>query len=183
MMKCDYLLWRCPTRSLLFIVCMLINTAGAHAETYHIGSGDLLSVNVYGEPDLSRERLRVTTQGTISFPLLGDIKVAGQTEKDIEKAVTEKLRDGYLKKPRVSVSVLEYRMFYVTGQVRSPGGYHYVEGLNVRKAIALAGGFTVRASEKKLMVIPDDDPENKVRVDMATRLGPGDILHVGESFF
>ena len=90
----------------------------------------------------------------------------------------------YLLNPQVTVSIDEYRNFYVNGMVEKPGGYPYSPGLTVRKAISIAGGFKERAARDKINVIHDDDPkQTPQKVDLNTALLPGDIVTVEESFF
>jgi len=165
------------------ILLLLISISSQASEPYRIGSGDLLAIVVYGEPDLSLLQVRVGTEETISFPLLGEVYIGDLALGEVEKKFTALLLDGYLKKPKVTVSILEYRMFYVTGQVKRPGGYHYINGLTVRKAIALAGGFTVRGSKNKMIKIPEKENDSTEKVNMKSILGPGDILNINESFF
>ena len=94
------------------------------------------------------------------------------------------LADGYLKHPRVTVSISTYRQFYVHGEVKKPGGYNYLDGLTVQKAVALAGGFTERASESKITLQREKDPDNPMeKAKLNERVYPGDIITVGESFF
>jgi len=157
---------------------------GQEKENYKIGPGDLLSINVFGEEDLSLSEVRISGSGAISFPLLGEINVMGMTSKELEDYITKLLIDGYLKKPEVTVSILQYRMFYVHGEVKKPGGYSYVDGLTVQKGIALAGGFTERASQSKINLVREDKPDEEQKsVDLNTRVKPGDIIIVGESLF
>jgi polysaccharide export outer membrane protein len=86
--------------------------------------------------------------------------------------------------PQVTVTVEEYRNYYVNGHVEKPGGYPYAPGLTVRKAISIAGGFKERAARDKINIIREDDPTNTSRrVDLNTLINPGDILTVEESFF
>ncbi len=157
---------------------------GVIAKGYIISSGDLINITVFGEPDLSLDEVRVASNGTISFPLLGEIVVKGFSSAMLEKHLADRLRDGYLKKPKVTVSILEYRMFYVNGEVHKPGGYKFVDGLNVQKAIALAGGFSERASKSKITLIREDFPDTPLySVELNVEVRPGDILTVGESYF
>jgi len=162
---------------------LLLPLQAYSAEPYQLGAGDLISVQVYDEPDMGLEQVQVGTEGTVSMPLLGEIKVAGLSVGELEKKITDLLLEGYLKKPKVTVSVLEYRLFYVTGQVKKPGAYNYVVDLTVRKAIAIAGGLTIRGSDDKLKVIPEDKAGVEQQVSLESQMGPGDILNVGETFF
>ena len=152
--------------------------------SYKLGSGDMITVRVLGEDDLKRERVRLSDAGTLSFPVLGEIKVKGMTVGALEQYIAKGLKGRYLLNPQVTVSIEEYRNFFVNGMVEKPGGYPYSPGLTVRKAISLAGGFRERASREKLNIIRDDDPsQTPRRVDLGTAILPGDILTVEESFF
>jgi polysaccharide biosynthesis/export protein VpsN len=176
-------------------VLLLVSTlAGAQAPTpagssnslsfYRLGVGDLISVRVFGEDDLSRDKVRVTDAGTVAYPILGEIKVLGRTVGELEKMVADGLRGRYLVNPRVTVTIDEYRQFFIDGQVGKTGGYPYQPGLNVAKAISLAGGLRERASVNKMYIIREGDkPQNRIKVDMSTEVRPGDILTIEESFF
>jgi len=165
--------------------------AAAHAQaqgqqlsTYKLGSGDLISIRVLGEDDLKREKIRLSDAGTVSFPVLGEIRVRGMTVGALEEHITTGLKGRYLLDPKVTVSIEEYRNFFVNGMVEKPGGYPFVPGLTVRKAISIAGGFKERASREKINVIRDDDASQTAkRVDQNTPVFPGDIVTVEESFF
>lgn len=151
---------------------------------YRVDTGDRISVTVYQEPDLSVQGARVKANGTITLPLLGDLKVAGLTSQDLHNLITARLLDGYLKKPSVAVSIDSYRLYYIKGEVSRPGGYSFVDGLTVAKAVALAGGYTVRASERSISLVRESDPETPIEsVGPNTAILPGDIITVGESFF
>ncbi len=151
---------------------------------YRVDTGDRISITVYQEPDLSVNDVRVKADGTISYPLLGDLHVAGSTSQELQNLVLRKLLDGYLKKPSVTVSIDSYRLYYIKGEVTRPGGYTFVDGLTVAKAVALAGGYTERASESKISLIRESDPDNALEaVSVNTAIRPGDIITVGESFF
>ena len=152
--------------------------------TYKLGSGDMISVRVLGEDDLRRDKVRLSDAGTLSFPILGEIKVKGMTVGALEQYIAKGLKGRYLLNPQVTVSIDEYRNFFVNGMVEKPGGYPYSPGLTVRKAISLAGGFKERASREKINIIRDDDPsQTPRRVNLNAAILPGDILTVEESFF
>jgi polysaccharide export outer membrane protein len=151
---------------------------------YQIDTGDRISITVYREADLSVKGVRVKADGTIAIPLLGDLRVAGLTTRELQNLVTIRLLDGYLKKPNITVSIDSYRLYYIKGEVSRPGGYSFVDGLTVAKAVALAGGYTARASESNISLVREADPDNPIEsagVNVAIR--PGDIITVGESFF
>jgi len=168
----------------LLLFSSLLPTAMAASGSYKLSSGDVISIQVYGEEDLSFERILLTDSGRISYPFLGEINTIGKTTKALEKDIISGLKDGYLKHPKVTVSIIEYRAFFMRGEVRSPGGYPYKPGLTVRKAIALAGGLTERASEGKMFIIKDGMSDHKpARVKMRDKIGPGDIITIEQSFF
>lgn len=119
---------------------------------YKIGVNDILEIRVYEEPDLSKTT-RVASDGTISFPLLGDIKTAGLTARELEKNLTELLARDYLVNPHVSVFVKEYAKISILGQVVKPGTYEIKGGLTLTQAISMAGGFTDIADTSKVSLI------------------------------
>lgn len=152
--------------------------------SYRLGAGDVVSIRVFGEDDLSREKVKLTDAGTVPYPVLGELHVLGMTVGDLEQLITNGLKGRYLVNPRVSVLIDEYRPFYVNGMVEKPGAYPYKPGLTVRKAASLAGGFKERASSEKMYVIREGDRSQKpMKVELNTLIGPGDILTVEESFF
>jgi polysaccharide biosynthesis/export protein VpsN len=152
--------------------------------SYKLGSGDMISIRVLGEDDLKREKLRLSDAGTVSFPILGEIRVRGMTVGALEDFITKGLQGRYLLDPKVTVSIEEYRNFFVNGLVEKPGGYQFVPGLTVRKAVSIAGGFKERAARDKINIIRDDDPtQTPRRVDLGSPVMPGDILTIEESFF
>lgn len=174
-------------RSFLAVAAVVISIPGSHAQelsSYKLGSGDTISIRVLGEDDLKRERVRLSDAGTISFPVLGEVRVKGLTVGALEEHITKGLKGRYLLNPQVTISIDEYRHFYVNGMVEKPGGYPFSPGLTVRKAISLAGGFKERASREKIHIIRDDDPRQTPRkVDLNASVLPGDILTIEESFF
>lgn len=153
------------------------------SDGYLLGVGDRISVIVLGEKDLSMELL-VNGQGSINYPFLGEIRVAGLTVNALRDEIEGRLKPDYLLDPQVTVQVLEYRKFFVNGEVQRPGGFSWQPGMTVRKAAALAGGFTQRASRSRLFIIRDADADKKpVQVDIDARVAPGDILTIDQSFF
>ena len=151
---------------------------------YRLGSGDVISIQVLGEEDLRREKIRLSDAATISYPILGEIKLYGKTVAELETYIRDGLTGRYLVNPQVTVTIVEYRSFYINGQVEKPGGYPFIPGLTVRKAISLAGGFKERASKDKIFVIRDDDrSQTSKRISQDESVRPGDIITVEESFF
>lgn len=157
---------------------------GQFLSTYRLGTGDILSIRVFGEPDLSSTSMRLTDTGTIFLPTIGEVKVGGMTLGQIENLVADRLRGRILVNPKVSVSVDQYRPFFINGMVRSPGAYPYQPNLTVRKAASLAGGLHERASLKKIFVIRADSKlQNPERINFDNVIYPGDIVTIEESFF
>ncbi len=118
-----------------------------------LGAGDLFEVRVYRQDDLSG-LYSVSSEGTISFPLIGSVDVAGKTPAEVEQTIRQRLADGYLNDPQVSVLVKEYRSKKVSvfGQVRKPGTLPYADGMTIVEAISQAGGFTEMARKNGVTV-------------------------------
>lgn len=151
---------------------------------YKLGAGDVITIRVFGEDDLSREKIRLTDTGTLFMPGVGEVVARDRTLGDLERLVTERLRGRILVNPQVSVFLEEYRPFFINGMVDKPGGYPYQAGLNVRKAASLAGGFKERASLNKIFIVRSADAtQTPVKADLATLVFPGDTVIVEESFF
>ena len=163
------------------------------AQDYHLGPDDALKITVYREDELERE-VRVSSDGYISFPLLGKVKAEGLTVPELENRLTEGLKR-YLKRPQVTVFIQEYSTITVTGQVRKPDSYPLRGELTVIEAIGLAGGFTKIASRNNVKVMRIENGEKKtitVRVADISKKGDktkdislkrGDIVFVPESLF
>lgn len=149
---------------------------------YKVGSGDTIRILVFGEDDLSIES-QLSDAGTLSYPFLGELRLTGQTVGQIEDRIRKGLLGTYLIDPRVTVTITEYRQFYVNGEVEKPGGFPFQPGLTVRKAISLAEGFTERASKKNIFIISDEKKGSSRRVTLNSSVKPGDIITVEQSFF
>ena len=150
---------------------------------YQLGTGDKVRVTVYGEDDLSGE-FDVDGGGFVRLPLIGQVKAAGHSVHDFEGVVAEKLKGGYLKNPRVSVEITNYRPFYIIGEVNKPGEYPYVNNMSVLNAVALAGGYTYRASESDVYVRRNGGKDElKEPADGTAKILPGDIVRVPERLF
>jgi len=152
-------------------------------EQYQLGAGDQVKVTVYGEEDLSGE-FEIDGTGKIGMPLIGAVKVGGKKLAEAEAAITALLLDGYLVTPRVNLEVMNYRPFYILGEVDRPGSYPYVNDMTVLNAVALAAGFTYRANKKKIEITRKiDGVEQKITVDITAKVLPGDIIRIDERFF
>jgi len=153
--------------------------------SYVLASGDRLRITVYGEDRLSGE-FGVTTTGQISFPLIGNLDVAGKTLADVQTMIRSQLSDGYLNDPRVTAEFVTFRPYFVLGEVARPGQFPYADGLTLRQAIASAGGFTYRAKRDRVFIQPSGDPqEYTVELEESSNrlVKPGEIIRVGERFF
>ena len=113
---------------------------------YTLSSGDRLRIIVFGQENLSNT-YAVDGSGRISMPLIGPVPVVGQTTVQLERAIEERLRHGYLREPKVAVEVETYRPFFVLGEVLNAGQYAYVNGMTAQTAVAIAGGYAPRASK------------------------------------
>jgi len=150
---------------------------------YRLGAGDRIIIKVFDEEDLSMD-FRLNDSGRLNYPFLGDLVVEGLTVAELEQLITRGLKDAYLRDPAVTISIAEYRPFFLHGEVQRPGGMPYQPKLTVERAIALGGGFTERASRSKIEVIRASDPNHKaVRVKLSDPVFPGDIVTVKKSFF
>jgi protein involved in polysaccharide export with SLBB domain len=158
-------------------------SAADDSSAYRLGTGDKLRVTVFGEKDLSGE-FDVNDQGVVALPLIGPTKLAGKTISEAETQITRSYGKDYLVNPRVNVEVLNYRPFFILGEVKNPGSYPYVHGMTVVNAVALAGGYTPRAKRDHFLVkraIKPGASEQEVSEDAV--ILPGDVIRVPERFF
>lgn len=132
----------------------LLARGETEAEDYVIGVGDILSVNVWKEPDVSIEQVGVRSDGKISVPLVKEIFAAGLTPLQLEDVLAQKLRQ-YINNPVVTVIVLEIRSqrVFIVGNVGASGMLPLEPGLTAMRAIALAGGLSEFARRKKIYVL------------------------------
>jgi len=151
----------------LFILVTAQPSRAAAAQDYHVGVGDLLEIEVYNEPDLTKE-VRVLTDGKISLPLLGQITAAGRTVQQLQKEVRDLLAAQYLVSPQVTVFVKEFSSVFVFGEVKSPGSFPLTGKMTVFEAITYAGGFTEVANPSKVKVIRmDGDRQTSFEVNIS----------------
>ena len=167
------------------------NSASAHGPAaagdlseYRLGAGDKVKINVYGEETLSGEFSIPGGAGTISFPLIGDVRASGLTLGELRMAIEGALKPDYLKDPHVSIEILTYRPFYILGEVSKPGEYPYSSGLTILNAVATANGFTYRADTHYVYIKrAGSTQELKVKLDGTIIVQPGDTVRIGERFF
>lgn len=157
-------------------------TAALDRESYRLGPGDKIRIDVFGEPDLSMDAL-IEASGTVNYPLLGRLTAMGLTLKGLEVLIAKRLSEGYLVNPSVRVLMLQFRPFYVTGQVHRVGAYPYIEGLTVEKALALAGGMTQIASTRRIYILREGRAARREQASLQSSVYPGDTIVVDESLF
>lgn len=155
----------------------------ANTDSYKLGAGDRLKVIVFGEDSLSGE-FEIDGQGMVALPLIGNMKAGGIDVRKFENNIAAQLKEGYLVNPRVSIEVLNFRPFFILGEVKNPGSYPYVNGLTVLNAVALAGGFTHRARTDRVLIRHgNDSKEKEFEAAEDGKVAPGDVLRVTERFF
>ncbi len=155
----------------------------ANMSEYRLGTGDEIKVTVFGEPQLSGNFI-VDGQGIISMSLIGEVKVAEMSLRDVQRLIETRLKDGFLREPQVSAEMVRGRPYYILGEVNRPGQYDFTSGLTVMNAIASAGDFTYRADKRRIFIkSADSDTEREVRLTVTTQVRPGDTIRIRERFF
>jgi polysaccharide biosynthesis/export protein len=157
--------------------------SASHSEPYTLGTGDRLRVIVFGQDGLSNT-YTVDTVGMVSIPLIGTVNANGQTTRGLEQAIIGKLRTGFLRDPKVSVEIDQFRPFFILGEVTTSGQFQYVNGMTVQTAVAIAGGFQPRANRHAAditRVIGGEVVTGRVPLDSPVR--PGDTVTIRERFF
>jgi len=155
----------------------------AQPTDYRLGPGDKIHIIVYDEASMTGD-YTVSARGTVSFPLIGDVPAGGETIAGFRAALESRLSKGILNDPKVAAEIVEYRPFYILGEVNKPGQYPYSIGLTVYSAVATAQGFTYRANTHKVLIThAGENVERRVRINAATRIMPGDTVRVLERFF
>jgi polysaccharide export outer membrane protein len=148
----------------------------AVAQEYRVGSGDGLRLIFYGEDKLNAE-YRVGGDGRLALPLVGEIQAGGLTVPELQDAIQSAYaRGGFLLNPKVAVEIIEYRPFFVLGEVNAPGQYPFIPGMTVRQAIATAKGYTYRAKQGTAMITHWGE-----HTEMAYDLGPGSAVAPGDT--
>ncbi len=160
-----------------------LQTTGSSISGYKLGTGDELKVTVFGEPDLSGP-FAVDGQGTITMSLIGQVEIVNLTVTETSRLLEARLKDGWLRDPKVTVELVKGRPYYILGEVNKPGEYPFISGLTVMNAIASAGDFTYRADKVRILIKSADSPnEREVELTPTTVVRPGDTIRVRERFF
>ncbi len=163
-----------------------------HLRSVGLGPGDVFEVRVYNEAALSGVH-QIEEDGSFEFPLVGRVDANGKTVRAIGSLITERLKDGYLVAPSVSVLVKQYnsRKIFVLGKVKNPGTFPYASDMNIVEAIALAGGFSPTANSDFVVVTREvEGQETRIPVPVGQiskglaanlELQSGDIIYIPDS--
>jgi polysaccharide export outer membrane protein len=150
---------------------------------YTLDSGDKLRIVVFGQDTLSNNYI-VDAEGQISLPLIGAVNARGLTTVQLSGAIAGRLKQNYIRDPSVAVEIETYRPFFVLGEVTFPGQYPYVPNMTVENAIAIAGGFTPRASRDKVTVTRKiQGAAVRILLPLRYPLRPGDTVEISERWF
>ena len=154
------------------------------AAQYRFGASDQIRITVFNQPNLSGE-FTVDGTGFIALPLSGPVKAGDATARELEKAVADILtRGAFLVNPSVAVQVIQYRPYYILGEVAQPGSYPYTTSLTVRNAVAAARGFTYRANTRRVFIQRAGESNEKLyELTPSTMVMPGDTIRIPERLF
>jgi polysaccharide export outer membrane protein len=159
-----------------------------------LGPGDIFNVTVFGENDLTG-KFCVSATGTIDYPLVGRVVVAGKTPPQVAAELRRRLAQGFIKNPHVTILVESYKSkkISVFGQVKRPGTFNYVSNMSIIEAITLAGGFTPLASKNDITLTRVEEGKSQRTVLRVADIGegraanyllkPGDVVFVPERVF
>lgn len=172
---------------LIVAVMIAMPLSSLNAQSFKVGKGDLLSVKVYEQEDLSMN-VRVSADGTIKMPFIGSVKVSEMTSEEISEHLMHAYVDGeYLVNPQINVFIEEYRSrkANILGQVKEPGQYEIDGDTSIMILVTMGSGFTRRAYKKTAKIIRLVDGTKRIieDVDMGEKVIPGDIIVIQESFF
>jgi polysaccharide export outer membrane protein len=150
---------------------------------YTLDSGDKLRVVVFGQDGITNS-YTVDAGGNISLPLVGTVPARGYSTQQMSRMIAERLKQGYVREPHVTVDVEAYRPFFILGEVTNPGQYPYVANMTAETAIAIAGGFAPRAQKGKVEISRNAPGQQfKGDVPLGFPLRPGDTIVVKERWF
>ena len=152
------------------------------AQNYILGPGDKIEIKVFGQPDLDVSAL-LGNSGEVNYPFLGKVKLAGLTTSQVEQEISNGLKPSYLVNPSVYAQVIEYRPFYIHGEVKEPGAYPYQPAMTVNQAIALAGGLTERASVDKVYIYKEQTKEQQHKGSLNSQIAAGDTIKIEQRLF
>lgn len=154
-----------------------------HSQGYTLDAGDKLRVVVFGQEGISGTYL-IDAGGNVGLPLVGTVPARGLTTQQLAKSITTRLKRGYVREPHVTVTIEGYRPFFILGEVTTPGQYPFVPNMTVEIAIAVAGGFSPRASKGTVELTRVAGGQRITRdVPMNYPVRPGDTVVVKERWF
>jgi protein involved in polysaccharide export with SLBB domain len=146
-------------------------------------AGEKINIIVYGEASLTGDYL-IDPSGYVSLPLAGTVKAAGLTPDQLERNLEKQFGSKYLTNPKVTVEVVEFRPFYILGEVEKPGAYPYAGGLTVLSAVAIAGGTTYRAKTSEVLIQHlGEDHMREYQLTEPIPILPGDIIQIPRRYF
>jgi protein involved in polysaccharide export with SLBB domain len=150
---------------------------------YTLDSGDKLRVVVFGQDGITNSYI-VGADGNVNLPLVGAVPARGFTTAQLSQMISERLKQGYVREPHVSVEVETYRPFFILGEVTTPGQYPYVANMTAETAIAIAGGFSPRADKRQVELTRNAPGQTfKGDVPLSYPVRPGDTIQVKERWF
>jgi|SRR5579863_9328140 polysaccharide export outer membrane protein len=150
---------------------------------YQLASGDRLRIIVFGQDSLTNS-FSVDGSGNISMPLIGLVKAYGLTTAELERTIEARLRNGFIREPRVSVEVEAFRPFFVLGEVQTAGQFPFINGMTVQNAVAIAGGFSPRGFQAGADVTRIVNGRSVTAwVPLTFPIRPGDTVTIRERFF
>lgn len=163
-------------RKLVLVASLLLIAPLCAAETYVLGAGDVVRISVFGQDDLETTQ-RIADDGTISFPLVGEIKIAGLTERQLERKVADQLvKKKIVRAPQVTVIIEEFlsQRVSILGKVAKPGVYSVARGERITEIIAQAGGLTEDAGDFAVVTRKGAGDADPISVDLQAVLQKGD---------
>ena len=161
----------------------LVSPAEGTRGPYRLDSGDKLRVFVYAQPSLSRI-YTIDNEGFISVPLIGNVQARGTTTRGLEATIKARLGAEFVRDPQVTVDIQQNRPFFILGEVRTAGQYPYIGGLSVDAAVAIAGGYSDRANERKVQITRRiKSGIEKLEATGDSEVLPGDTIVVKERWF
>jgi len=150
---------------------------------YTLDAGDRLRVSVFGQEGISGSYM-VDAGGNLNLPLVGSVPARGFTTEQLSRMIGERLKQGYVREPHVSVSIESYRPFFILGEVTTPGQYAYVPNMTAENAIAIAGGFAPRAKRDTIELTRNASGQRFTsQVPLNYPLQPGDTVVAKERWF
>jgi protein involved in polysaccharide export with SLBB domain len=159
------------------------STTAAATAVPRFQGGEKIRITVYNEPSLSGD-YDIDPNGVVSLPLAGTVPAVGLTQPQFEQELAKKFKTEYLKNPKVTVTILQFRPIYLVGEIAKPGEFPYKPGLNILTAMALAGGGTYRANRNYVFIQHIGETGMKeYPQSAATMILPGDLIRVPERYF